>query len=127
MRGCQKDKKSRPKRGPGLLREVVLGGRGAAPTCGMNPCELRSKHLSVNVAHATIGNPQSSRSGERKVEQAAGNPGSAVRDGNDYRLPGRKIGYANSRAERQAAVGCGSQIPIEQGAARCFSCPIRIV
>jgi len=89
--------------------------------------QLKLKHLSADVDHATIRNPQTARSGERKVEQAAGHPRSAVGDGNDYRLPGRKIGYANFRAERQAAVGCGEQIPIEPGTARCFPFPIRIV
>ncbi len=60
-------------------------------------------HLSANVDHATIRNPQGARRAERKVEHAAGNPRSAVGDDNYYGLAGRKIGHANSRAERQAA------------------------
>jgi hypothetical protein len=44
---------------------------------------------------------------ERKVEDAAANPGSPVGDTNYYGLAARKISYTNSCAERQVAVGSG--------------------
>jgi hypothetical protein len=47
------------------------------------------KHLSANLGHATIRNPQAARGAERKVEDAAANPRSAVGDANYYRLAGR--------------------------------------
>jgi hypothetical protein len=74
--------------------------------------------------YATIRDPQDARGGERKVENSAANPRSAVGDANYYGLAGRKISDANPRAERQAAVGRGLQIPIERGAACCLPCPI---
>jgi hypothetical protein len=72
------------------------------------------KHLGANLGHTTIRNPQAARGAERKVEDAAANPRSPVGDHNYDRLAGCKITNANSRAERQAAVGCGWQIPIER-------------
>ena len=72
------------------------------------------KHLDANLGDTTIRNPQAARRAEREVEDAVENPWSAVVDHNYYRSVGRKISNANSRAERQAAVGCGWQIPIER-------------
>jgi len=72
------------------------------------------KHLDADPGHTTIRNPQAARGTERQVEDAAANPWSAVGDHNYYRSVGRKISNANSRAERQAAVRCSWQIPIER-------------
>jgi hypothetical protein len=44
------------------------------------------KHPSPNLRHATVCNPQTARSAERKVEDTAANPGSPVRDTNYHRL-----------------------------------------
>jgi hypothetical protein len=82
------------------------------------------KYLSADLGDATIRNSQAPRGGERKIKDAAANHWPTVRDTDHYRLAGCKIGDANSRAERQAAVRCGWQIPIERSTARCFSCPI---
>jgi hypothetical protein len=91
------------------------------------PFRVGLKHLDANLGHTTIRNPQVARGAEREVEDAVANPWSAVGDHNYYGSVGRKISHANSRAERQAAVGCGRQISIERCTARCFSCLIRIV
>lgn len=72
------------------------------------------KHLDANLSHTTIRNPQAARRAQREVEDAVANPWSAVVDHNYYRSVGRKISNANSRAERQAAVCCSWQIPIER-------------
>jgi hypothetical protein len=85
------------------------------------------EHLDANLGHAPIRNPQAARGGERQVENAVANLWSAVGNHNYNRFVGRKISNANFRAERQAAVGCGWQIPIECNAARCFSGLIRII
>jgi hypothetical protein len=78
------------------------------------------KHLSANLHHAPIRDPQDACGGERKVEDAAANPRSAVCDTNHYRFFCRRISNANSRAERQGPVGCRWQIPIEERTARCL-------
>jgi len=75
---------------------------------------LGLKHLDANLGHTTIRNPQAARRAEREVEDAVANPWSAVGDHHYYRSVGRKISNANSRAERQAAVCCSWQIPIER-------------
>ena len=95
-----------------------------ARSCAASPTRYMLKHLSANLGHATVRNPQTARSAERKVEDAAASPGSPVGDTNYYRLVARKVSYTNSCAERQVAVGSGQRIPIERRATRCFSCRI---
>src|SRR3984893_12685350 len=82
------------------------------------------KYVSANLGHAAVRNSQTARSAERKVEDAAANPGSPVGDTNYYGLAARKISYTISCAERQVAVGGGQSLPNERGTTRCFSCRI---
>src|SRR4051794_26993718 len=65
------------------------------------------QHLSTNLSHATIRNPQAARSRQREVEDAATDPWSAVGDTNHHRLVRLKINDADSRAERQTAMRRG--------------------
>jgi hypothetical protein len=71
--------------------------------------------------HATVFYSQAARSSERKIEDAASNPRSPVSNTNDYGSVVRRFGYTNPRAEWQASVRSSQRIPIERGAAGCFS------
>lgn len=73
----------------------------------LEPGRAPAKYLSANLGYATIRDPQIARSAERKIENAAANPRSAIGDTNYDRHAALNISDANSRAERQAAVGCG--------------------
>jgi hypothetical protein len=90
--------------------------RGVSRSCSrsLRCCFLIQDHLDADLGHTTIRNPQAARGAEREVEDAVANPWSAVGDHNHYRSVGCKISNANSRAERQAAVRCSWQIPIER-------------
>jgi hypothetical protein len=94
--------------------------------CARKAIGCALKHLDLNLGHTPIRNPQAARGGERQVENAITNVGSAVVDHNYNRFVGRNIRHANPRPERQAPVGCGGQIPIECSTARRFSCLVRI-
>src|ERR1700704_5219941 len=77
------------------------------PCCETSPSRHKLKYVSANLGHAAVRNSQTARSAERKVEDAAANPGSPVGDTNYYGLAARKISYTNSCAERQVTVGGG--------------------
>ena len=93
---------------------LIATGKDVSPCSPYGISRHKLKHLDADVGHTTIGNPQAARGTERQVEDAVANPWSAVGDHNYYRSVGRKISNANSRAERQAAVRCSWQIPIER-------------
>ena len=93
---------------------LIVTGKDAFPCSPYGISRHKLKHLDADLGHTTIRNPQAARGTERQVEDAAANPWSAVGDHNYYRSVGRKISNANSRAERQAAVRCSWQIPIER-------------
>src|SRR5262249_35489689 len=93
---------------------LIVTGKDAFPCSPYGISRHKLKHLDADLGHTTIGNPQAARGAERQVENAVASPWSAVGDHNYYRSVGRKISHANSRAERQAAVRCSWQIPIER-------------
>jgi hypothetical protein len=84
------------------------------------------KDFNAHSGNAAISGSQGARCAKRKVENAFANPGAPVDNAHYHRLGARRIGYANSCAERQATVSRGHGITVESGAAGCFAFRIRI-
>ena len=106
----------------GELRErllAVLDTGPRAPTASNGPNAAAS-------SPARAGTPMMARRAKRKVDNAFANPGTPVDNAHYHRLGARRIGYANSCAERQVAVSRRHGIAVESGAAGCFALRIRI-
>ena len=84
------------------------------------------KDFNAHSGNAAISDSQRARRAKGKVENAAANPGAPIDNAHHHRLGARRISYANSCAERQAAVSCSHGIAVEDGAAGCFALRIRI-